>query len=310
MKKLSIALTTYNHENYISEAIDSILAQNLDLDYEIVVGNDCSTDNTGLIIENYAKIHPGLFLILERNNNLGYIKNFDLTLQACQGEYVAIFDGDDIMLPGKLKAQVDFLDQNPNCVMVGHNARVFKSESGQTVRIIKPKRKKSFYGIEDLIHYGSFFANSSKMYRRAAYPPDGIDSKIKKIADWYITIEIAKQGKIGFIHEVLVDYRVHGHSIMQTISGHIQSHDIHFILEKIRRQYPGKYDSFMRRQSSYAHIASGLSYMAEGDIKNARKYFLKSVFKDPFYGSTAYFYFLQSFLYIFKTSGRKIFEKN
>jgi glycosyltransferase involved in cell wall biosynthesis len=295
MKKLSIALTTYNHEAYIADALNSILEQQLSIPYEIVIGNDCSTDKTQAIINDYSKRHEGLVRSLPIETNLGYIKNFDLTMQSCEGEYIAIFDGDDIMYPGKLSKQVAFLDENPNCVMVGHNARAFVSETNETLRTIKPKYKKSKYTILDLVKYGSFFANSTKMFRKEAYPKDGIDRNIEKIADWYITLELAKKGDIGFIHETLVDYRVHKSSIMQSIPGHVQAKDIRYILDKIAKSMPEIPSRYFNRQYCYAHIADGISYSQEGNKSSAREEFLRAIKKDPFYGLTAYYRLIRSF---------------
>lgn len=296
MKKLSIALTTYNHEKYIADALDSILDQQLAIPYEIVIGNDCSTDNTQAIIDDYSHRFPELIRSLKIEVNLGYIKNFDLTMQSCEGEYIAIFDGDDIMYPGKLLKQVAYLDENPDCVMVGHNARAFISESNETLRIIKPHRFKSKYTILDLVKFGSFFANSTKMFRKTAYPSDGIDEHIAKIADWYITLELAKKGDIGFIHETLVDYRVHKSSIMQTIPGHVQANDIRYILERIEKSMPQIPKKYFNRQYCYAHIADGISYMQDRSLREARVSFIKAIKTDPFYGPTAYYRLLRTFI--------------
>ena len=215
--KLSIALTTYNHEKFIAQSLDSILNQTVNFKYEIVIGEDKSKDNTLAIIKAYQSKYPDRIRVLERDGNLGYTRNFDDTMQQCRGEYIAIFDGDDLMSDGKLQKQVDFLDKNSDYVMIGHIVNAFDSISGRTIRIIQPKKKKLYYTIEDLITEGSFFANSSKMFRRNAYPKNGIDNRIRFIADWAITLDIVGLQKIGFIWESLALYRVHGTSIMQKL---------------------------------------------------------------------------------------------
>ena len=224
--KLSIALTAFNHEQFIAYAIESILSQKVNFNYEIIVGEDNSTDGTKGIICQYAEKHPNIFKILERKSNLGYTKNFDDTLKNCKGEYIAIFDGDDIMLPGKLQKEVDFLDNNRDFVMVGHDVIAFDSDSSKEFRIIRPKVKKDVYTIEDLIEYGSFFANCSKMFRKSELPAAGIDFRIKFIADWYITLCIVKTGKIGYIWEALARYRLHASSIIDRKSTRLNSSHI------------------------------------------------------------------------------------
>ncbi|MCS7004981.1 MAG: glycosyltransferase [Cytophagales bacterium] len=310
MKKLSVALTTYNHEKYIAAALESIFAQNLQVPFEIVIGNDCSTDKTGQIIEAYQQKYPDIIRNLPRNSNLGYVRNFDETMQACQGEYIAIFDGDDIMLPGKLNKQIEMLDRHPEYVMVGHNARAFDSETGKTIRYIKPRFKKPEYTIEDLIVESSFFANSSKVFRKSAYPKEGIDRNLYAIADWYITIEIAKKGKIGYIHENLVEYRVHNQSIMQKIRGDKQAHDILYILDKLEKEFPGKYTHLFARQKAYCYLILGIQADQENNKQLARKNFAECIKLYPRYSVSPYIRWLLTFApkslfhFLLKQTGR------
>ncbi|HIE44902.1 MAG TPA: glycosyltransferase [Flavobacteriaceae bacterium] len=110
---VSILTITYNHELFIAQAIDSFLMQETDFDFEIVIGEDCSTDNTRKIIEEYQKTHPKKIRLLPSNKNLGIEANFYRTTQACNGKYIAICDGDDYWIDkNKLQLQVDFLEKN------------------------------------------------------------------------------------------------------------------------------------------------------------------------------------------------------
>lgn len=293
--KLSIALTTYNHELFIAKALESILSQKADFDYEIVVGEDCSKDGTLDVLFAYQKKNPDRIRILETKENLGYVKNFDRTLKACNGEYIAIFDGDDIMLPLKLQKQVDYLDKNKDVVMVGHNARSFDSVTGNTIRTIAPKQKKRFYSIEDLIIYGSFFANSTKMFRRKNLPPEGINPNIKVIADWHITLQIVKTEKIGFIHETLSEYRIHPSSIMQTLKGKQDFEDKMFILNMLEKEYGKKYLKLFNNQLAYAYMIYGIHELRNNNLSSARKKLLKSIKYKFNYTLGQYFYLLASF---------------
>jgi len=286
--KLSIALTTYNHEKYITDALDSIINQKLNWDYEIVIGNDCSTDNTQSIILDYKQRFGDIIQILPRSKNLGYVKNFSDTLLKCRGEYIAIFDGDDIMLPDKLNKQIDFLNSHPEYILVGHDVRVFDSKNNNTLTYYGPKIKKDFYLVEDLIKHGSFIPNPSKMFRRSAMPKEGIDTNIIAIADWYITIEICFGGKIGYINEVLADYRVHGTSIMQNIKGNTHFHDISYILNKLESRFPKKYTHLFNHQFAYAYLIKGIFEFQSDEVKESRKSFITSIMKSPFYSISPY----------------------
>lgn len=295
MPKLSIALTTYNHEDYIEEALNSVYAQKVDVDFEVVIGDDCSTDRTSEIIERFKNHHTNIRL-LEYNENVGYVVNFDKTMKACDGEYIAIFDGDDIMLPGKLQKQIDFLDQHQDHVMVAHKNRSFISETGKTLRYITPKIKKPYYTIEDFIQYGNMFGNSSKMFRKSAYPEKGIDYEVNHIADWYITIMIASRGKIGYIKEHLLDYRIHSESIMKKIRGDKHFIDKMYILDQVSKIFHKKYDHLFFRQKAYAYLIRGIYHYEERQTSKARSDFMKSISISPLYGWSAYYRLFLTFL--------------
>ena len=293
--KVSIALTTYNHEEFISQSLESILNQKVHFDYEIVIGEDNSKDRTLEIIKNYQAKYPDKVRVLVRLGNLGYTRNFDDTMQQCQGEYIAIFDGDDIMNAGKLQKQVDFLDNHYDYVMVGHVVQAFDSMTGKVVRIIQPKKKKDYYTIEDLIVEGSFFANSSKMFRRSAYPKDGIDKRIKYIADWAVTLDIVEDKKIGILWDNLAFYRVHGTSIMQKLRGADDFSDKAVIIDSINKKYSNKYRNLFNRQWAYAYLIYGIDELDNGKNISARRLFLKSIKKDFKYSLSVYFNLILSF---------------
>ena len=106
---LSIASITYNHEQFIAQAIESWLMQKTSFEIEIIIGEDCSTDNTRAIIEKYRKLHPDLIKLIISESNVGMMPNFIRTLAACRGKYIALCEGDDYWTdPYKLQKQVDF----------------------------------------------------------------------------------------------------------------------------------------------------------------------------------------------------------
>lgn len=114
MVKLSVLVVTYNQESYISNALDSILCQKLNYDYEIIIADDQSSDGTSDIIDFYAQKYS--FIRAFHNPlNLGFVKNWKFALSKCQGEYVSILEGDDYWLTDyRLQYQIDFLDNNPD----------------------------------------------------------------------------------------------------------------------------------------------------------------------------------------------------
>src|ERR1700686_765845 len=123
--KLSVMLITYNHEPFIAQVLQSILDQRVNFDYEIVVGEDCSTDRTREILMNFHYRYPGRIVPLLRDRNLGMMLNLKQTPSACQGKYVALIEGDDYWTcEDKLQKQVDFLDSHPEYAICCHRARI------------------------------------------------------------------------------------------------------------------------------------------------------------------------------------------
>jgi glycosyltransferase involved in cell wall biosynthesis len=115
--KVSVAMITYNHERYIAKALDNVLSQSTNFDYEVIIGEDFSTDNTRSIIIDYQKRYPDKFQLLLNDKNIGMHKNTAQVLRACRGQYVALLEGDDYWTSThKLQLQVDFLDRHPECV--------------------------------------------------------------------------------------------------------------------------------------------------------------------------------------------------
>lgn len=120
--KLSVILITYNHEKYIRKALDSVLMQETSFPFEIVVGEDCSTDNTKNIVKEYVKKYPEKIRLIDRKKNTGRpTLNVYETTMACKGEYLAYLEGDDYWTdPQKLQKQVDFLEIHPEYIACTH----------------------------------------------------------------------------------------------------------------------------------------------------------------------------------------------
>ena len=124
--RLSVAMITYNHERFIAQALESVLAQRVNFDYEIIVGEDCSTDGTRAIVMDFHRRYPGGIVPLLREKNIGGARNIELTLAACRGHYLAMSEGDDYWTcEDKLQRQVDFLDANPDYAICCHRVQIF-----------------------------------------------------------------------------------------------------------------------------------------------------------------------------------------
>ncbi|WP_049946052.1 glycosyltransferase [Butyrivibrio sp. WCD2001] len=114
--KVSVVMVTYNHEKYIRRAIDSIMRQNVNFDFEVLVGEDCSKDGTAIIVKEYADKYPDVIIPFLRDRNMGMTKNELDIIVRTRGEYIAFLEGDDYWIDdNKLQKQVDFLDAHCEC---------------------------------------------------------------------------------------------------------------------------------------------------------------------------------------------------
>jgi glycosyltransferase involved in cell wall biosynthesis len=208
--KVSVLMITYNHEKFIAQAIDSILMQQTDFEYEIVVGADLSKDRTRAILDSYKKKHPSKIKLLFPDRNLGMHRNFIQTLNSCQGQYVALLEGDDYWTsPYKLQKQVDFLDKEPSYSICFHKANVISQDTGEEILVLPPKEyQKETLTIDDLLLI-NFMATASVMFKRGLFHvfPDWIYNL--SMLDWVLHILNSERGNIGYIDESMSVYRIH-----------------------------------------------------------------------------------------------------
>lgn len=150
--KVSVAIITYNHERFIAQAIESVLMQETDFPVELVIGEDCSTDGTRVIVCEYADRYPGRVRLLLSERNQGTIANVVATLNACRGQYITLLDGDDYWTdPLKLQKQVEFLEANSEYVACHHDALIV-DECGTTIAQSKlPDALKRDFSGDELI---------------------------------------------------------------------------------------------------------------------------------------------------------------
>ena len=216
--KLSVLVPVFNLSAYVAECLISILEQQADFEFEVIAVDDCSTDDSFAILKNIAQQYPTLVL-LRNETNQGLAKTQKRLLQAAKGDYIAYLDGDDVALPGKLQAQVDYLDAHSSCSICFHEADMFDDESGATIKLFTRefynfRYLRSVGDITDLIRYGCFVNASSIMFRSHERMTEAIDEGCKIILDypWHILNLSLRPGTLDFIPKVLGRYRFHAQS--------------------------------------------------------------------------------------------------
>lgn len=204
----SVAVITYNQEKYIAQTLDSIINQRHNYSYEIVVGDDCSSDGTREIVRQYAEKYPEIVKPIFNEKNLGIIKNYFNVISHCSGKYIMECAGDDFWLPGKVELQIPFMESNLDVGMCYTYAKTFDENNKKNCKKIGVKREE----FEDILYKGNpvpavtvCFKNSLiQSYCTEIVPLD----KNWLMEDYPIWLYISKVSKAKFLNEETCAYRV------------------------------------------------------------------------------------------------------
>jgi glycosyltransferase involved in cell wall biosynthesis len=175
---VSICCMVFNHEQFLEETFNGFLSQETDFRFEIVINDDCSTDNSHNIIEKYKKLYPNIIRTFKSEQNeytisptLNIVKN----IGRCRGKYVAYCDGDDFWIAtDKLQKQVNFLNNNEGYVAVSHNNYI--EENGQLTDKLQINNEDITFTREDLLLSNTYMPTSSILFRNIIEFPNEIYS--------------------------------------------------------------------------------------------------------------------------------------
>ena len=218
---VSIACITYNQKIFVVELITSILSQTY-TDWELVIGDDASTDGTQEVLNTYETQHPHKIYVECNLKNIGITNNFQKVLDRCRGKYVAWVGGDDIFFPNKLKSQVEFMEAHLAVALCYHDIDVFDSNTDKTLYLFNSVKPKLEGGVEKIIENGVFMGACSVMTRRSCHPPKGFDLRIPIASDWLFWIQTCYNGEIRYIDQVLSRYRKHEDNVTNKTHDHTE----------------------------------------------------------------------------------------
>jgi glycosyltransferase involved in cell wall biosynthesis len=218
MITVNICMITYNHQEYIAEAIEGVLKQVVNFKITLIIGEDCSTDKTRNICEEYAKKNPDKIKLLAPEKNLGMMQNFVRTMKECDGKYVAYIEGDDYWIDNfKLQKQVDFLEANPDFSSCFHNVIIKEERTGELQELRNLEKKewvlhnslnKDIFSTEDVL--GPWFIPSPSLVF--------LNYADFKLPNWFYNcvygdlpfmLLLTLRGKLKYVDEVMAVYRIH-----------------------------------------------------------------------------------------------------
>jgi glycosyltransferase involved in cell wall biosynthesis len=209
---VSVRTPTYNHEKYIAQCLESILMQRTRFPFEVIIGEDCSTDRTREIVLDYQRKYPEKIQVIISEENVGPTRNSLRIQQACRGKYHAICEGDDYWIdPLKLQKQVDFMEAHPDVTMSFHNAFIVKEDDFST-RLFFTSTMKEMLAFADVCSIGipvaSIMARSEIL--------DTLPEWRLNIwhGDTLFRLWCAHHGNLGYVNEIMSVYRVHSGGLM------------------------------------------------------------------------------------------------
>ena len=283
--KLSVGIITYNQQETIAQTLDSILCQKGNFELEVVIGEDCSKDNTWVICQDYAERYSEQVVLLENTHNLGIMANFARVMNACTGEYVGICAGDDYWCDEqKLQKQLDYLTAHPECGVCTTGGYRYLVRRDEMVPGIAP-----LHPIEDgdvSKHYfseaysgGVYAMPLSMVFKRELLEHIDFDVFVERgfpVEDYPMQAIMAMHTKWGHIDDLTVVYRVYSESATFISYDHPKYMQYHRGLMEIRRYLRDKYALQLFNYSEeyiqeYLFYREYLLYLHQGDYRKAKQ---------------------------------------
>lgn len=252
MIKVTVAMITYNHQDYVQEAIESVMMQKCNFEYQLIINDDYSTDKTREIIEKLHAKYPDKIIPVYQNQNKGMIKNFLENANICinKSEYVATLEGDDYWTdPFKLQKQVDFLEKNKDYSFCFGKVKVLHQDGSKYPFI--PDYSSSKLTPKNLLKE-NFIHTTTVMYRSKILK-NVIDNLSEEffslnLLDWPLYILCAELGHFGFIDNVLGNYRIHPNGVWSGSSKLKKHMNILDFYKVINKHTNFKYNAIIKDQ--------------------------------------------------------------
>ena len=208
---LSVCLITYNHANYIRQALNGILGQDTQYSFEILVHDDASTDGTVEVLREYEAAYPGIIRVFyETENQYGKYSSYfaQLLVPMARGKYIALCEGDDCWTDNnKIQIQVTYLEHNIKCAQICHSANVFDADSGKLLGVMGYGEKECDLTTNDLIEHWNI-PTASRVLRKSSIDGFSKDwSERYPVGDFPTAIYSSLSGYMHYIPKVMSSYR-------------------------------------------------------------------------------------------------------
>jgi hypothetical protein len=276
MPRVSIIIPTYNNARFISETLESVLAQTFQ-DFEILVVDDGSTDHTQPLIS--AKF-PTIHYLYQENRGVSAARN--MGIRCSKGEYIAFLDGDDTISPEKLKIQVQYLDSHPDVGLVYSAWETMDINGSKTARAVRLGKEGIL--LKEILLREVFFIVGSTLIRRSVLDQTGFfDETLLASEDVDLYIRMAYAGvRLGYIDELLFQYRVHPSSLTASYATpYIESWVPHLQKFFSTPGMPADIKNLEGRAYAVLHFETAGKYIRTGKIALAQEQICKALTRDP-----------------------------
>ena len=296
MIKVVVAITTYNLEKYIAQAIDSVLVQKTNFDYKIIIADDCSADDTVTIIQRYASKYPDKIKLLLSEKNQGSLVNSNRIFDGLQCEYFAFLDGDDYWVGEEhLQKQVDFLDSHPEYMLCGGNTQYFRN--GELAEyVIEPKKCAHAYSFLDMLNGTIPFVHTSALLVRNCIFDKGLPQCYKDAEDTFENCALRgedfrrilhlEQGLLYVMPEIVSVYRIHEMGVWQGSSLTKRAIENAIGWNFYKKYFAGKYGDFFEKMAldSYRNMLRVLvterNFLSDYELNEKETYLLTGLLSD------------------------------
>jgi glycosyltransferase involved in cell wall biosynthesis len=283
---VSVFMKSYEHEQFIAEAIESVLQQDF-TDLELIIVDDASTDASKQIIERYAEQDPRIRVIFHESN-LGITKVVNDGIDAARGKFIAQIDSDDVWVKDKLRKQLAVLECNEDLIVWSEGALIDQNGRlvGKTFSEMSSsvQRKKGGDIFQELL-IGPYIFGTSLLYKRQNLGDLRYDERLSYLNDYKFELELARKYQFYYVAEPLAKYRIHGQNTLVGSDPHAKERRRRGVAEEISvrqealRQYNHEVpDTVMAKICA----SSGFCYSKLGAHRTALRSFLRAIRRNPY----------------------------
>ncbi len=271
MIKVIVAITTYNLEKYISQALESVLSQKTNFPFQIIVADDHSSDRTPEILSEYERKYPEVIKVLYSDKNLGSVGNANRIFDGIQCEYFSFLDGDDYWLTeDRLQKQVDFLESHQEYSMCAGNTQFLRDEK-LAEYVIKPEFLNRTYTFDDYLSSMPFVHTSSMLVRNTIFV-NGLPPYFKNFVGTYRECAVRGEdirrvlhlmkGPIFIMDELFSVYRIHQKGLFQGSSNVRRQIEAAIQYDFYNDHFKDQYGDFFKERANYLYQNMMLYLMA------------------------------------------------